>query len=106
MAADLGYRHLAAWMRDIELKWQLHCSKRADGTPRMTLAEQIDHMRKLSSQVGATGTKVVYAGSGTLLNAATVDEPAIIVEHSAYWASARDIEEDGVIAVCGWSYRV
>jgi hypothetical protein len=37
--------------------------------------------------------KVVYAGSGTLLNAAIVEESRIIVEHSAYWASVRDVHE-------------
>ena len=73
-AADWGYRHVAAWMRDIEAKWQLHCSERADGTPRMTLTEQIDHMRNLSKRLDVKGTTVVYAGSGTLLNAAIVDE--------------------------------
>lgn len=36
-AANAGYRHLAAWLRDAEAKWLAHCSKRADGTPRMTL---------------------------------------------------------------------
>jgi len=92
-AANAGHRHLAAWLRDIDAKWLAHCSKRADGAPRMTLAQQLDHMRKLSSQLGATGMKVVYAGSGTLLNAATLDEPRVIVEHGAYWAAARDIEE-------------
>lgn len=96
-AADAGHRHLSAWLRDIEAKWVAHCSKRPDGTPRMTLKQQLDHMRKLSLQLPATGVKVVYAGSGTLLSAAALDDPHTIVEHGAYWASARSIEEAGYL---------
>jgi hypothetical protein len=59
-AADTGHRHLAAWLRDIEAKWAANCAKRADGAPRMTLLRQLDHMRKLSTQLSATGLKVVY----------------------------------------------
>jgi len=92
-AVDAGSRHLAAWLRDTEAKWTAHCGKRGDGLPRMTLKQQIDHMRKLSIQLGVGGTKVVYAGSGTLLNAAILDDPSIIVEHAAYWASARSVDE-------------
>jgi hypothetical protein len=63
----------------------------------MTLKQQLDHMRKLSLQLPATGIKVVYAGSGTLLNAAALDDPHTVVEHGAYWASARSIEEAGYL---------
>jgi len=92
-AANLGHRHLAAWLRDIDAKWAAHCSKRQDGRPRMTLAQQLDHMRKLSSQLSATGMKVVYNKAGTLLSAATLDDPRVVVDHKAYWAVARSIEE-------------
>jgi hypothetical protein len=88
-----GHRHLAAWLRDIDAKWRAHCGKRADGTPRMTLSQQLDHMRKLSMQLAPSGLKVVYTGSGTLLNALALDDPRLLVEHAAYWATARSLEE-------------
>jgi hypothetical protein len=92
-ALAAGHRHLAAWLRDIEGKWNAHCGKRADGMPRLTLSQQLDHMRKLSIQLGASGLKVVYTGSGTLLNAVALDDPRLLVEHGAYWGAARSLEE-------------
>jgi hypothetical protein len=44
-------------------------------------------------QLGASGLKVVYAGSGTLLSAVALDDPRLLVEHAAYWAAARNLEE-------------
>jgi hypothetical protein len=92
-AADSGHRHLAAWLRDIEAKWNANRAKRPDGVPRLTLLRQLDHMRKLSTQLGATGLKVVYTKAGTLLSAAVLDDPSIVVDHKAYWAVARSTEE-------------
>jgi hypothetical protein len=92
-AASAGHRHLASWLRDIEAKWEAHASKKADGTPRMTLTQQIDHMRKLSLQLAAPGPKIVYTASGTLLSAALVEDAAIIVEHVVYWAPVRNLDE-------------
>jgi hypothetical protein len=59
----------------------------------MTLGQQLDHMRKLSTQLSATGLKVVYTGSGTLLSAVSLDDPRLLVEHAAYWSAARSLEE-------------
>ena len=92
-ATNFGHRHLAAWLRDVDAKWAEHCSKRQDGSPRMTLGQQLDHMRKLTSQLSATGMKVIYNKAGTLLSAATLDDPRIIVDTGAYWTSVRSIEE-------------
>jgi hypothetical protein len=92
-AANAGHRHLAAWLRDAEAKWAGYCSKRPDGMPRTTLGQQLDHMRKLSAQLSPTGVKVVYTKAGTLLSAAVLDDPRVVVDHKAYWAAARDVEE-------------
>ena len=59
----------------------------------MTLKQQVDHMRKLSAQLPATGVKVVYTKAGTLLGAAILDDPRVIVDTGAYWSAARDIDE-------------
>jgi hypothetical protein len=80
-------------MREIESKWEEHCSKKPDGKPRMSLEKQFDHMRKLSAQLSTRGTRVVYTGSGTLISAAILHDPDVIVEHAAYWVATRGLEE-------------
>jgi SAM-dependent methyltransferase len=90
-AADAGYRHLAAWLRDAEAKWRAHSNRRPDGTSRMTLGERVDHMRGLSAQLAPPQIRVVYTKAGTLLSAAILDDPRVIVDTTAYWATARDV---------------
>lgn len=98
-AAASGHRYLAAWLRDIEAKWAAHASRRADGLPRMTLTQQIDHMRKLSRQLAAPGPKVVYTASGTLMSAAVVEDPTVTIEHAVYWAPIRSLGEARYLCV-------
>ena len=92
-AAAEGFRYLAAWLRDTETKWLAHCAKQADGTPRMTLGQRLDHMRGLSAQLPTPGTRVVYAKAGTLFAAATLTDVEIVVDHMAYWAATRSPAE-------------
>ena len=97
-AADHGFRYLAAWLRDIEAKWRAHCSKRPDGTPRMTLSQQLDYMRKLTQQVPVSARRVVYAASGIQPAAVVVDDTESIVEHAGYWAAVRSRSEGRYLA--------
>jgi hypothetical protein len=92
-AADAGVRQLAAWLRDVERKWAAHCSKRPDGTARMSLKQQLDHMRKLSGQLSPANVRVVYTKAGTLLSASVLDDQQVVIDHKAYWAAARSIGE-------------
>jgi hypothetical protein len=92
-AAGAGHRFLAAWLRDIESKWAAHASRRAEGSPRMTLTQQIDHMRKLSLQLAAPRPKVAYTASGTRLSAAVVEDPSVVIEHAVYWTTIRSLGE-------------
>ena len=92
-AGQEGYRHLAAWLRDTEAKWAEYSNKSSDGTPRMTLSQRLDHMRTLSSQAGDAAIRVVYTKAGTRLSAATVGANDALVDHKAYWAPARSVEE-------------
>ncbi len=96
-AASAGHRHLAAWMRDAEVKWAAHSNKTRDGRPRMTLLQQVDHMRKLSSQAGAPSIRVLYTKSGTRLSAAAVMGGDALIDHKAYWATAHSQEEAGYL---------
>lgn len=92
-AANAGYRHLAAWLRDIEGKWAAHAKRRPDGRLRMTLVEQLDHLRKLSQQARPAPLRVVYSKAGVLLAAAVVEDRTLVVDHMAYWAPARSMSE-------------
>lgn len=92
-ASDFGHRHLAAWLRDAETKWEANSSRKGDGRPRITLRQQIDHMRKLSQQLGATGPKVAYTKAGTRLSAVAIEDSTVVVDHKAYWASVRSPDE-------------
>ncbi len=50
-------------------------------------------MRKLTDQLPASATRVVYAASGTLPAAAIVTDQNASAEHAIYWASARSLAE-------------
>lgn len=76
-----AYPGLASWMRQAEALWIQH------GRSTMTLAEQIDHMRKLTQQIPTPNLRVVYAASGMHVSAALVSDPHIIIEHAVYWAA-------------------
>jgi len=91
-AAEAGSRHSAAWLRDAEAKWGAH-ARRVDGTLRMTLLERVNHMRGLSAQIGVTKSRLVYAKAGTLFAATVLEDHLAIVDHMAYWAPLRAVEE-------------
>ena len=92
-AREADHRHLAAWLRDVEAKWEAHCAKDAEGAPRMTLAQQLDYMRKLSAQAAPGPMRIAYTKAGTRLSAACIPEPGVIVDHMAYWATAASRDE-------------
>jgi hypothetical protein len=92
-AADAGYRHLAAWLRDAETKWAEHAAKRVDGKLRMTLIQRLDHMRGVSAQIPTPPTRVVYAKAGTLFASTVLTDARVLVDHMAYWAPARSMAE-------------
>ncbi len=96
-ASEAGYHYLAAWMRDAEIKWAEHSNRDTNGQSRMTLLERIDHMRNLSSQVGKAALRVFYTASGTRVSAVRVSADDTIVEHKAYWATARTEGEAGYL---------
>lgn len=76
-----AYPGLAEWTRRAEALWAEH------GRSKLSLTQQIDHMRKLTQQLPPPAVRVVYAASGMHVSAALVTDPRIIVEHGAYWAT-------------------
>lgn len=76
-----AYPGLDSWMRTAEALWQEH------GDSRLSLTEQIDHMRKLTQQLPVSPVRVAYAASGMHLSAALVTDPRAVIEHGAYWGA-------------------
>ena len=88
-----GAPRLADWLTDCQTKWAQHASQDGDGKPKMTLAENIDHLRKLTGQFPTSDLRVAYNKSGTMLSATVITEPKLIIDHMAYWARARSAAE-------------
>ena len=88
-----GHRGLAAWLRDTELKWNANSNKATDGTPRVTLAQSLNHLQKLTAQSLRSPVRIVYPASGTRLSACWLEDDDIIVDKDAYWAVANSLDE-------------
>lgn len=82
-----AYPGLASWMRAAETLWTTHSGS------KMTLGEQIDHMRKLTQQLPVPPIRVAYAASGMHVSAALVTDPAALIEHAVYWAAVSTASE-------------
>ena len=95
-----GHRGLAAWLRDAEAKWNEHSNRGTDGAPRVTLAQSVNHLQKVTAQAARSPVRVLYTKAGTRLSACWLDEDDIIVDHQAYWSAAHSLEEAAyVVAV-------
>ena len=88
-----GAPRLADWLSDCETKWARHASKDGAGHTKMTLAENINHMRKLTVQFPVSSLRVAYSASGSIMAAAILTDARIVIEHKAYWASAKSLSE-------------
>jgi hypothetical protein len=62
-------------------------------TSKGTLAERADYKGGLRSQRSPDEQRVVYAASGSRLVAARLTDPDVLVEKSAYWATAQNTDE-------------
>lgn len=76
-----AYPGLATWTRAAEALWTDH------GVSKMTLGEQIDHMRKLTQQLPVPPIRVVYTKSGMHVAAALITDRASVIDHKLYWAA-------------------
>jgi hypothetical protein len=59
----------------------------------MTLAQQLNYMGKLMSQVPTHPTRVVYTKAGNSLAAACVFDRRTIIDHKLYWGAAASADE-------------
>jgi hypothetical protein len=82
-----GYPGLATWTRAAETVWTTH------GDSKMTLTDQIDHMRKLTQQLPIPPLRVAYTASGMHVSAALVTDGAAVIEHKLYWAAVSSASE-------------
>ncbi|KPF95064.1 hypothetical protein IP86_20210 [Rhodopseudomonas sp. AAP120] len=93
-----GHRNLAAWLRDAEAKWNEHSNKDAEGAPRVTLAQSLNHLQKLTAQATKSPVRIFYSASGTRLSACWCADDDVIVDKKAYWSAAHSLEEAGYVA--------
>ena len=92
-ARQAGHAHLAQWLHYAETQWMERSNRNITGEARMTLTQRIDHMRNLSIQAGPATSRVLYTKAGTRLSATRVAADDALVDHKAYWAIARSVEE-------------
>lgn len=92
-----GHRGLAAWLRDAEGKWNEHSNKDAEGAPRATLAQSLNHLQKLTAQATKSPVRIFYSASGTRLSACWSVDDDIVVDKKAYWSAAHSLEEAAYI---------
>jgi hypothetical protein len=78
---------LADWTRRADELWK----NNQDG--KLTLMQQINHMKKLTQQAPFPSRRVVYAASGMHVSASVLSDPRVVVEHGAYWASVSSPDE-------------
>ena len=88
-----GHRGLAAWLRDAEAKWNTHSNKRADGAPRVSLAQSVNHLQKLTAQAGRPAVRILYTKAGTRLSACWLEDENVVIDTSVYWAAASSLDE-------------
>lgn len=92
-----GHRGLAAWLRDAESKWNEHSNKDATGAPRVSLAEAVNHLQKLTAQATLSPIRVAYSKSGTRLSACWIVDDDVIIDTQANWAAANSLDEAAYI---------
>jgi hypothetical protein len=74
-----------------------YSNKGVDGAPRVTLAQSLNHLQKLTAQATKAPIRIFYSASGTRLSACWCDDDAIIVDKKAYWSAAHSLEEAAYI---------
>jgi hypothetical protein len=88
-----GFPRLAGWLADCEAKWNIDSAKDEKGLVKTSLAESLDHLRKLSQQFPPRDLRVGYAKAGSLFAAAIILQSEAIIDHMAYWTTARSVDE-------------
>lgn len=82
------YPGLSDWWSRAEALWDANRS-----SDRLTLTQQLDFRRKLTTQLAASPLRAVYAKAGMHVAAAIVDDPTVIIDHTLYWATVTSRSE-------------
>lgn len=85
-ALNHGYTHLSQWMKNVETLWEKHRNS------NMTLFERWNYNQDLVRQFPPAPLRVAYAGSGTHVAAAIIDEN-MIIESKLLWAEVSSLAE-------------
>lgn len=83
-AANRGCDGLQGWMSKAEKVWN------ADRPSEISLVQQFDYYRKLSSQFPLATLRVVYAKAGTKAAACILRGAKCVIDHKLYWAAIPD----------------
>jgi SAM-dependent methyltransferase len=82
------YPGLAEWWSRAEDIWMTHRR-----SARLTLKEQLDFRKKLTTQIPTPPLRLVYSKSGMHVAAAIVDDPRLIIDHKLYWGTLTSKQE-------------
>jgi hypothetical protein len=82
------YPGLADWWSRAESTWLANRS-----STRLSLDQQLDFRRKLTSQLPAPSLRIVYGKAGMHVAAAIVEDQTAIIDHKLYWAALTSIDE-------------
>ena len=80
---------LSDWWKHAGELWNAWKTKQS----KLSLWENMNYQSKLAKQMKGVQTRVVYSKSGTVLAAAVVDDPKIVIDHQLYWIPARSKSE-------------
>jgi len=81
-----GHRHLAAWLAEAELLWN------SNGSGRLSLAEQVNYLNKVTAQFPLPPIRVLYSKAGTQPAATILRDREAIIDHKLYWAPTGEAE--------------
>lgn len=81
--------NLGKWWRKASDLWDSHKTKQS----KLSHMENLDFQGKLTRQLKATSTRVVYTKAGTRLAAARISSHSIIIDHKLYWVAVRNNDE-------------
>jgi hypothetical protein len=87
-AANRGLSGLSAWLANVESVWE--SNRRSE---KFSFRELNDYFGQLTAQFPISPLRVVYSKAGTLLAAAVVTDPRLVIENSLYWYSPASADE-------------
>ena len=61
--------------------------------PRVTLAQSVNHLQKLTAQAATSPVRILYTKAGTRLSACWLKDNDVVIDTSIYWSAAYSLDE-------------